>query len=93
MIVAVEIRNRVATVGMFRCRILTDDGFSMASRQIQNIGRLAKAGDTTSQSGNDTLTLFYIQSEVAGTGRQIGVVEVVGLDPHLNEGAHELCQD
>lgn len=79
MNVAVEIGNGVATLGLFRRRILTYDGFSMAAGNIQHIGWLTQTGDMSAHGGNDSLPFLYLHPEMAGARRKVRVVEIIGF--------------
>ena len=69
MIVSVEVRDGVAAIAGFFGRIRADRGLAVTARNVENVGRLAKTGDMPAQGGNDSLTFFYRQPEMAGAGR------------------------
>src|SRR5438876_11574799 len=55
--------------------------FTVAAGEIEDITRLAKAGDTAAQGAHQRLPLPQIRPEMTGAAREIGMVEVIGLDP------------
>jgi len=58
-------------------------------RDVEDVGRLAETGDPATQGPHQRLTLGDRHPEMAGARREIAVVQVVGLDPRLDEGPHQ----
>lgn len=67
-----------------------DRRLAVATGNIEDIGRLAKAGDPTAQRPHQVLAGGQRCAKMAGSRRQVAVVEVVGLHPVLDEGPHQL---
>ena len=89
MIVPVEVRYRKTAVPGLFGRISANGRLAVAAGYVENIGRLAETGDASAQGRHDSLPFFYRQAEVAGAGRQIGVVKIIGLDAGLDECPHQ----
>lgn len=63
---------------------ITDIGFernfAVGSRNVEHVGRQREAGQAAAQFAHQRLALGNRGSEMRGAGRQIAVVQVVGLD-------------
>ena len=64
----------------------------MAAGNIEHIGRLAQPRGAPAQLAHQRLPVANAAAEPRGAARQVGVVEVVGLDPHRDELAEQLFQ-
>src|SRR5271167_4697839 len=59
-----------------------DRHLAAAAGNIEDIGRLAQPGDAAAERANETLASRDTGSEMRGASGEIGMVKVVGLDPH-----------
>ena len=68
----------------------SDRHLAVAARQVEHVGRLAQARDSPAQPPHQRLALAPAPvRNCAGAGRQVGMVQVVGLDPHRHEAAEQ----
>src|SRR6516162_2212046 len=65
---------------------------TVAIGNIEDIGRLAQPGDATAERADETLANRDTGTEMSGTPGKIGMVKVVGLDPHGDETAKQGLQ-
>jgi len=89
MLAAAIIRDGITSVACRPNSASIDDGLAVATRDVENIGRLAEAGNPPAQCRDDSLPLLDRQSEMAGAGRQIGMMQVLGFDTNFDEGFHQ----
>ncbi|EGE58736.1 hypothetical protein RHECNPAF_280035 [Rhizobium etli CNPAF512] len=90
MFPAAIVRDGITSVPCCPDNAFADDGLAVTARDIEDIGRLAKPGNPSAQRRDDPLPLVDRQSEVAGAGREIRMVQVIGFDADLDEGLHQL---
>src|SRR6476469_1528538 len=64
-----------------------DRHLSVAARNVEHVGRLAQPGDVAGQRRDELPALLDAQPEMAGAGRQVRVMQVIGLHPHSDEAA------
>src|SRR5689334_4360958 len=62
---------------------------AMPARNVEHIGRLAQPGYTATQGANKRLAIRDCRAQMAGTGREIAMVQVVGLDAVLDQRSHQ----
>jgi hypothetical protein len=66
-----------------------DRHLAVAAGNIEHVGRLAEAGDAAAQAPHQVLPSAMVVRKCAGAGREVAVVQVVGLDPASTKGAHQ----
>ncbi len=66
-----------------------DRRLAVAAGDIQHIFRLAQAGDAPAQGPHQLLPMLERGAQMRGARREIAVVQVVRLDPVLDEAAHQ----
>ena len=71
----------------------SDRNLGVAAWNVKHIGRLREAGQLAPQLAHEGLSLGDAGAEAVRAGRKVGVMQVVGLDAHLDEGAHQLRED
>src|SRR5262249_34915349 len=64
-----------------------DRRLAVPPRDIQHVVRLAEAGKPAMQRAQQFLTLRDAGAPMRGARREIGVMQVVGLDPAFDQGA------
>src|ERR1700760_3093807 len=69
-----------------------DWNLPVAVGDIQHECRLAEAGVAPAQRAHEILARGDARTEMRGAGRQIALMQVVGLDPALDQGAHERAE-
>src|SRR4030081_2517730 len=69
-----------------------DRRLAVAAGNVEHIFRLAQPGDLAPQGTHQLLPLLKARAQVCGTGREIAVVQVIGLDAAFHEGAHQRFQ-
>ena len=62
----------------------------MAAGDIDDIARLAKTRDAAAKRPNELASFPERHAEMRGPGRLVEMMQVVGFDAILDEGAHEL---
>ena len=80
-------RNRLAGIAVDIRR--PDRHLAVAAGDIEHVGRLAEAGDAAAQLAHQRLAVGDRRAEMRRAGRQVAVVQVVGLHAVLDEGAHQ----
>src|SRR5690348_51437 len=66
-----------------------DRDFSRTARNVEHISGLAQARIAPAQRAHERLALIDGRAQMRGAGREIAVMQVVGLDAALDERAHE----
>ncbi len=85
---ATSSRPRSADAAVFgfdirrRCERLRD-----AAGNVDDVGGLGEARDQVAQLAHEVLPLLHCRTEMAGAGREVGVVQIVGLDAAFHESA------
>src|SRR5262245_6277967 len=69
-----------------------DRRFSVASRYVEYVSRLAQARHTAMERTHERLALRNRSAKVRGTGREITMMKVVGLYPAFDQGTHEFAE-
>src|SRR6516164_3141336 len=62
-----------------------DRHLAVAAGNVEDIGRLAQPGDTAAERTNEMLSSRDPGTEMCGAPGKIGMVKVVGLDPHRDK--------
>ena len=65
---------------------------SVAPRNIQDVGRLAEAGDGPADLPHQSLSRLDGTSELRCAGREVGMVQIVGLYAGLDHGSEQSRQ-
>ena len=73
--------------------IRTDRRLAVAAGNIEHIGRLAQAGQTSAKAAHQLLSGRDIGAQMRGAGREIAVMQVVRLDPAFDQRAHQIAHD
>ncbi len=71
MDLAAEIADRIAAI-FCPDSTFTDRRLAMAARNIEDVGRLAEAGNRAAQGADYFLAFGDLKAEVAGAGRRSG---------------------
>src|SRR5271166_27076 len=69
-----------------------DRHLAVAAGNIEDIARLAQTGDAAAKSADETLAGRDTGAEMRGAPGEIGMVKVIGLDPHRDETSEESLQ-
>src|SRR5690606_21111986 len=69
-----------------------DRHLAVAAGDVEYIGGLAEAGDPAAQSAHQLLPLGNAHPEMPRAASEIAVVQVVRLDPVLDEGPQQSCE-
>src|SRR5437016_5036146 len=67
----------------------TDRRFPMPARNVEHIGGLAETGIAAVQRAHEPLSLLDRGAQMRGPRREIAMMEIVGLDSGLDQGAHQ----
>ena len=59
----------------------------MPARDVEHVSRLAQAGDMAAQALHQFAAAADIKAEMAGAAGEIGMMQVIWLDPHRDEPA------
>ena len=91
MAAAVEILDRESIASAANAIEITwpDRRLAMAAGNVEHIGRLAQAGGAAVERAHERLPSRDRGAQMGGAGREIAMVEVVGLDPAFDQGAHQ----
>ena len=66
-----------------------DRHLAEAAWNIEHILRLAKAREMTAQGSDEPPALLDRQAEMPRPLREIGMMQIIGLDAHLDKAAHQ----
>lgn len=72
--------------------IRTRRRLAVTARNVDHQHRLAKTGQAPKQGADQIPPLLQRHAQMRRAGGEIGVVEVIGLDSILDEGAHKSGQ-
>ena len=61
----------------------------MAAGNVEDIIRLAQAGNAAAQAPHQFLPLRDRGAQVRGSRREVAMMQVIGLDPAFDEGPHQ----
>ncbi len=61
----------------------------MRAGNVEHISRLGKAGEAAAQFAHQRLAVGDRGAEMRGARREIAVMQIIGLDPRLDESAHQ----
>src|SRR5579859_1697906 len=64
-----------------------DRHFAVTARYVEDVGRLADAGDTAAQLAHQGAAFLDRHAEMVGAGGEVELVQVIGLDPVGDQGA------
>jgi hypothetical protein len=64
----------------------------VAAGDIEHVSRLAEAGEPSVQRAHQRLAVLDPGAPMRGAGREVAVVEIVGLDPAFDQGAHQFAE-
>src|SRR5262245_12056793 len=70
----------------------SDRRLAETARYVEDVARLAEAGIAPAQCAHERLPLLDSGAELRGAGREVGMVQVIGLDTAFDEGAHEIAE-
>src|SRR5262249_15552113 len=70
----------------------TDRRLAVAAGDIQHVARLAQAGKPAMERAQQFLTLRDAGAPMRGARREIGVMQVVGLDPAFDQDAQQFAE-
>ena len=73
--------------GVVHC-IGCDRHLSVATRNVEHVGRLAESRDAAAQTAHERLTLFDTNPQMRRAGREIGMMQIVRFDASFDERAH-----
>src|SRR5215472_8906763 len=62
-----------------------DRHLAVAAGNVEDIGWLAQPGNPATERANETLASRDTRAEMRGASGEVGVVKVVGLDPHRDQ--------
>src|SRR5262249_24030900 len=65
---------------------------AVAARDIEHEGRRAQPGVASAQRAHEILSLRETRAQMRGAAREIALVQVVGLDAALDQGAHQRAE-
>src|SRR5580700_2162053 len=80
--------RRVAWCGSARC----DRHLAIAARDIEHVGGLTEPRDPAAQDLDEPSPFLDAEPEMAGAAGEIGMVQVIGFDPHRDETAEQRLQ-
>src|SRR6202521_3486696 len=66
-----------------------DRRLAVTARNVEHVGRLRQARQAPAQLAHQALAGLDRGAEMRGAGREIAMMQIIGLDPALDEGAHE----
>ena len=72
--------------------VWADRRFAVAAGNIEHIGRLAQPREPSAQRPHQRLPLLDAGAPVRRARREITMVEVIGFDPALDQGAHQFAE-
>ena len=64
----------------------------MRAGNVEHIGRLREPGKLAAQLAHQRLTFGNRRAKMRRAGREIAVMQIIGLDPRLDESAHQRGQ-
>ncbi len=74
-------------------RTRTDRHLPVTARYVEHISRLTEPGDTAAQRANEALPGRDPGAKVRRPAGKIGVMQVIGLDPHRDQTPEQRFQD
>ena len=67
----------------------SDGHLAVTSRDVEHVGRLAQTGMSRPQRPHESLTRWDACAQMRSPRGKIGVMQVIRLDPTLDQGAHQ----